>query len=66
MLKKLWSFWRALEGLGVSGLDEVYTSWSAAVVALGTGMGGARFLGRGVPGVIVMLVVVVVDERGLD
>lgn len=54
--KRLCSVLRVPEGFGVSGLVD----------GRGTGMADGRFLGRGVPGVTVVLVAVVVDDKGLE
>ena len=56
MPKRLCSVLRVPEGLGVSGL----------IGGTGIGMADGRFLGRGVPGITVVFVAVVVDDNGLD
>lgn len=54
--KRLCSVLRVPEGFGVSSLAG----------GTGTGIADGRFLGRGVPGVTVVFVVVVVDDKGLE
>lgn len=58
MPKRLCSVLRVPEAFGVSGLE-----WRGDT---GTGIADGRFLGRGVPGVTVVLVAVVVDDKGRD
>lgn len=65
--KRLCSFLRAAEALGVVGLDEGGPGGSTPFGLKGIGsVDGGRFFGRGVPGVIVVFVAVVVDDRGRD
>lgn len=40
--------------------------WVSGVGSTGTGIPDGGFLGRGVPGITVVLVAVVVEDKGLD
>lgn len=64
MPKRVWIFCRVEECLGVGGVGG---RESAFAVAVRTGIeDGGRFLARGVAGVMVVLVAVVVEESGRD
>jgi hypothetical protein len=66
MPKRVCNFLRVEEALGVSGLDGErwrLASLDASGIAIAE---GGRFFARGVPGVMVVFVAVVVEERGRD
>lgn len=65
MPKRVCIFLR-VEALGVSGLGKERSRLVSLVVSGTTSAEGGRFFGRGVPGVMVVFVAVVVEERGRD
>lgn len=55
-----------VEALGVSGLSGERSRLASLVLSRTAIPEGGRFFGRGVPGVMVVFVAVVVEERGRD